>query len=50
VYSLPFLTKEAFDHLPQLRTIPVGKSIDAGMKVMPYEKAEELAMKNIENP
>jgi Na+-translocating ferredoxin:NAD+ oxidoreductase subunit B len=42
---LPFLTKEAFDHLPQLRTIPVGKSIDAGMKVMPYEKAEELVRK-----
>ncbi len=39
---LPFLTKEAFDHLPQLRTIPVGKSIDAGMKVLSYEKAEEL--------
>ncbi len=42
---LPFLTKEAFDHLPQLRTIPVGKSIDAGMRVMPYEKAEELVRK-----
>ena len=30
----PILTKEAFDHVPQLRTIPVGKSIDAGMEVL----------------
>jgi len=39
---MPLLAKEAFDHVPQLRTIPVGRSISAGVKVMPYEKAEEL--------
>lgn len=37
-----FLFKEAFGSLPQLRTIPVGKSIQAGMEVLPYEQAEEL--------
>ncbi len=39
---LPTLAKEAFDHVPQLRTIPVGKSISAGMEILSYEKAEEL--------
>jgi len=39
---MPILAKEAFDHLPQLRTIPVGKSIDAGMEVLSYERAEQL--------
>lgn len=38
----PVLAKEAFNHLPQLRTIPVEKSIDASMNVLAYEKAEEL--------
>jgi electron transport complex protein RnfB len=42
---LPSLGKEAFDYVPQLRTIPVGKSIEAGVKVLPYEKAEELVRK-----
>lgn len=42
---MPFLVKEAFDHLPQLRTIPVGRSIHAGIEVLPYEKAEELVRK-----
>jgi formate hydrogenlyase subunit 6/NADH:ubiquinone oxidoreductase subunit I len=41
----PILGKEAFDHVPQLRTIPVGKSIDAGIEVLPYEKAEEMVRK-----
>lgn len=41
----PFLNKESFDKLPQLRTIPVGKSIDAGMEILPYERAEELIRK-----
>ena len=41
----PFLAKEAFDHVPQLRTIPVGKSINAGIEVLPYEKAEEMVRK-----
>ena len=36
-----------FDHdlwqeVPQLRTIPVGESIDPQLEVMPYERAEEL--------
>ncbi len=39
---LPYLAKEAFDHLPQLRTIPVGKSIQPDMEVLPYEQAEVL--------
>jgi electron transport complex protein RnfB len=38
----PTLVKEAFDHLPQLRTIPVGKSIQADTKILAYEKAEEV--------
>jgi len=42
---IPALAKEAFDSVPQLRTIPVGKSIDAGLKVLPYERAEELVKK-----
>jgi len=41
----PVLAKEAFDHVPQLRTIPVGKSLTADMEVLPYEKAEELIRK-----
>ncbi len=39
---LPALAREAFDHLPQLRTVPVGRSLDAGLEVLPYERAEEL--------
>jgi ferredoxin len=39
---MPALAKEAFDRVPQLRTIPVGKSIHAGIEVLPYEKAEEM--------
>jgi len=39
---LPALAREAFDHLPQLRTVPVGHSLDAGLEVLPYERAEEL--------
>ncbi|MCF8034838.1 MAG: 4Fe-4S dicluster domain-containing protein [Desulfarculaceae bacterium] len=34
----PEIWKEA----PQLRTIPVGKSIDAAHRIMPHEQAEEL--------
>ena len=41
----PILAKEAFDHVPQLRIIPVEKSIDAGMEVLSYERAEELVRK-----
>ena len=39
---LPILSGTAFSRLPQLRTIPVGKSISAGMEVLPYEQAEEI--------
>ena len=39
---MPALAKEAFDPLPQLRTIPVGRSIDAGMEILSYERVEEL--------
>ena len=39
---MPHLGREAFDRLPQLRTIPVGKSIGAGLEVLPYERAEEI--------
>jgi ferredoxin len=39
---LPYLGQEAFGRVPQLRTIPVGKSISAGLEVLPYEQAEEI--------
>jgi electron transport complex protein RnfB len=38
----PTLAKEAFDHLPQLRTIPIEKSIDVDQKILAHEQAEEL--------
>jgi len=38
---LPSLFPEAWK-LPQLRTIPVNRSLDAQIKVFTYEKAEEL--------
>ncbi len=41
----PILAGEAMDHLPQLRTIPVGRSLQAETKVLAYEKAEELVRK-----
>ncbi len=28
--------------LPQMRTIPVGQSVDSNLEVLPYERAEEL--------
>jgi formate hydrogenlyase subunit 6/NADH:ubiquinone oxidoreductase subunit I len=39
---LPYLGREAFGRMPQLRTVPIGKSIHAGLEVLPYEKAEEI--------
>ena len=42
---LPVLSRTAFSRVPQLRTIPVGKSISAGMEVLPYEQAEEIVRK-----
>jgi ferredoxin len=41
---LPTLAREALK-FPQLRTIPVNRSLDARLTVMPYEKAEELVRK-----
>ena len=38
----PALAKEALDKLPPLRTIPVGKSIQTSMEILPYEQAEAL--------
>lgn len=38
----PILAKEAFDRVPQLRTIPVNRSIDAGLEVLPHEQAEQI--------
>jgi len=42
---LPILSREAFDLVPQLRTIPVGKSIHAGLEVLAFEQAESLIRK-----
>jgi ferredoxin len=42
---IPALSREAFGKVPQLRTIPVGRSIDAGLNTLPYEQAEELVRK-----
>jgi ferredoxin len=39
---LPYLGQEAFGRVPQLRTIPVGESISAGLEILPYEKVEEV--------
>ena len=38
---IPTLSEEAWK-VPQLRTIPVGRSISAQTEVLPYEKAEEM--------
>ncbi|MFZ5585679.1 MAG: 4Fe-4S binding protein [Thermodesulfobacteriota bacterium] len=39
---MPRLSQAAFEALPQLRTIPVGRSIQAAPEVLAYESAEEL--------
>jgi len=40
---IPILfNSDSWSNLPQLRTIPVGKSIDAGLEILPYEHVEEL--------
>jgi ferredoxin len=44
---IPELFKhEQWQKAPQLRTIPVMESLDAGREVMPYELAEELVHKH----
>jgi Na+-translocating ferredoxin:NAD+ oxidoreductase subunit B len=42
---IPILSRSAFGRVPQLRTIPVGRSISAGVEALPYEQAEELIRK-----
>lgn len=40
---LPFYTEQSIEaRVPQLRTIPVGRSVGTKTEVMPYERAEEL--------
>ncbi|MCU0558813.1 MAG: 4Fe-4S binding protein [Desulfobacterales bacterium] len=39
---IPILSRSAFGRVPQLRTIPVGASISAGLETLPYEEAEAL--------
>ncbi len=41
-YLSAYFDKGSWWSVPQLRTIPVGKSISTQSEVMPYEKAEEL--------
>ena len=41
-YLDTFVDLDLWQKMPQLRTIPVGKSIDLKTDVMPYERAEEL--------
>jgi len=41
-YIPHLVNPEAWKRAPQLRTIPVGRSIDASITTMPYERAEEL--------
>jgi electron transport complex protein RnfB len=41
-YLSVYFDRSSWWTVPQLRTIPVGKSISAKTEVMPYERAEEL--------
>jgi len=41
-YLPTFVDPEVWKRAPQLRTIPVGRSLDAAMEVMSYETAEKL--------
>ena len=41
-YGPAWFDQSAWDKAPQLRTIPVGESINAQVEVMPYEQAEAL--------
>jgi NAD-dependent dihydropyrimidine dehydrogenase PreA subunit/DNA-binding Lrp family transcriptional regulator len=41
-YIPTLLNVETWKNAPQLRTIPVGRSINTDLAVLPYEKAEEL--------
>ena len=37
---------DVWKKVPQLRTIPVGESVDAKLTVMPYERAEEIVRRH----
>lgn len=41
-YLPTFINADTWKKAPQLRTIPVGRSLDASMYVLSYEKADEL--------
>ncbi len=41
-YIPHLLNVETWKKVPQLRTVPVGKSIPAGYNIMPYEIAEDM--------
>jgi len=41
-YGPTWFNQSAWDKAPQLRTIPVGESINAQVEVMPYEQAEAM--------
>jgi Pyruvate/2-oxoacid:ferredoxin oxidoreductase delta subunit len=41
-FDATWFDQTAWDQVPQLRTIPVGESIDAKLEVMPYERAANL--------
>ncbi|MES0363749.1 MAG: 4Fe-4S binding protein [Desulfobacteria bacterium] len=41
-YIPTLMNVETWKKAPQLRTIPVGRSIDTELAVLPYERAEEL--------
>jgi ferredoxin len=41
-YGPAWFDQSAWEKVPQLRTIPVGESIDAQLEVMPYERAEAM--------
>jgi ferredoxin len=41
-YIPTLMNVETWKKAPQLRTIPVGRSIDVELTVLPYERAEEL--------
>jgi NAD-dependent dihydropyrimidine dehydrogenase PreA subunit len=41
-FGRAWFDQTAWDKAPQLRTIPVGESIDARLEVLPYERAEDL--------
>lgn len=41
-YLPTFVNLETWEKSPQLRTVPVGRSLEAPVQAMPYERAEDL--------